>query len=226
MIYSPKSTNHVIVDGKWTYPDEWSDAAKVNPFATCSTCSGTAYLYAKHDESCFYFLIDFVSATTLNSAKDGASISIDSSHDGGIPNSDDRRFEAQYSAGGTMAVGTGGPTLIAGKPLPSGVYMNSSLSPSPNSVIPHEIFEFKITFSAFPNSMQTVIGFAASAYTPTQVVLWPVHYTTDNPGSWGEMYLNPTPIPEFDLLGPLTMTGILLATLATQCSRTKKKCER
>jgi hypothetical protein len=109
-----------------------------------------------------------------------------------------------------MAVGTGGLDLNWGNPLPSGVHIAFSTCPSPHSAIPHEIFEFKITFAAFPNQMQNAIGFAASAYTATQLVLWPANYSADTPTTWGELSLSSTPIPEFNLLGLILILDLIL----------------
>ncbi len=138
----PLSSKPVTIDGKWTDVDEWSDAVKVNMTAP-SDSSGTAYLYAKHDASTFYFLIDFVSATTLDPSKDGLSVSIDSTHKGGnVLDAGDIRFDSQYPNGGTMQVGTGGILFSWGHSLPPGVLIVSSMSASPNSATPHEIAEF------------------------------------------------------------------------------------
>ncbi len=200
-ISDPISTNAVTIDGKWTNGNEWSDAVKVDLTFACGTCSGKAYVYTKHDTSCFYFLIDFVSATSLNSTKDGASLTIDSAHDGGnVPNPDDRRFDSHYPSGGTMAVGSGSSDFKWGQPLPAGVHMALSVSTSPNSATPHEISEFKISFSAFPNQIVVAVGFAVTAYAGTQLVVWPADFEPSIPTTWGELILSPTPIPEFQYL--------------------------
>jgi len=60
-IIVPKSTNAVLLDGIWSYKNEWTDSSEIK-----LTQNGlTAYLRIKHDSSFFYVLIDFVSDKTL-----------------------------------------------------------------------------------------------------------------------------------------------------------------
>lgn len=219
-ISDPISTIPVTIDGKWTTPSEWADAIKVNLFPSCGTCSGGAYLYAKHDASCFYFLIDYVSATSLNRTKDGASISIDSAHDGGsVANLDDRRFDSHYPSGGTMTVGSGSPSFKMIEPLPAGVHMALSLSTSPDSATPHEISEFKTSFSAFPNSIVEAVGFAVSAYAGSQLYVWPVNSDPSTPTTWGELLLSPTPIPEFPYFWIIAISSLLAVIIVSPIVR-------
>jgi hypothetical protein len=209
-IADPLISTPVTIDGNWTSVDEWSDAVKVS-LTPPAGYSGTAYLYAKHDASTFYFLIDFVSATTSQGV--GASVSIDSAHDGGdVTGPDDMRFDSHYPYGGTMAVGTGGTDFSWGQGLPAGVLIASSMSISPNSATPHEITEFKIPYSVFPQ-MQNTIGFAAAAYVSQQLPIWPSPYYRATPSTWGELTLSQTPIPEFG--SPAITASILLVALTT-----------
>lgn len=98
IISSPLSSKPVTIDGRWTTPDEWSDASlTVIPVYRDSALNGTGCLYAKHNATDFFFLVDFVSATQLIPSSDYASITIDSLHnDGNSPQTDDRRFNSQY----------------------------------------------------------------------------------------------------------------------------------
>jgi hypothetical protein len=224
LITSPLSSNPVTIDGKWTTPDEWSDAVVVKMyFGITSTTqgNGTAYLYAKHDASNFYFLIDFISATTLSPAQDGGAVQIDSKHDGGnTAGPDDVRFEAMW-AGGSMAIGTGGSDLSWDHPLPSGVHVAFSMSSSPNSATPHEVSEFEIPFSTFPQ-LQNTIGFAAAAHTPYQLAIWPHVYYVSIPSTWGELTISSTPVPEFGNIWLVVAASLATLGLIVRSKRSKR----
>lgn len=223
-ITSPVLSKTVTIDGKWTTPDEWSDAVvatMVYGGTSPSVSNGTAYLYAKHDANNFYFLIDFVSATSLDAVNDAAAIQIDSLHNGGnTPQTDDRRFDSTYPSGGTMWVGTG-TGWNRNNPLPSGVQMAMSIGSSTNLAQPHEISEFQIPFSIFPG-MQSVIGFAATAYTSSMLSIWPHLYYRDIPNTWGELTISPNPVPEFASIWLVVAASIL----AVGIIRRKKLSER
>jgi hypothetical protein len=223
----PLLSNPVTIDGKFT-SNEWSDALQVNMSSNCSGCAGKALLYMKHDASSFYFLEDFISATSLNlSEETGASVTIDSAHDGGsVVGPDDMRFDSSYPYGGSMAIGNGGPDFTWGQGLPGGVLIVMSFSTSPNSAVPHFIAEFRIAFSVFPK-LENTIGFAAAAYvcgitscgSATQLVIWPSIYYIATPTTWGELTLSPTPVPEFDHLWLMMLLPLLIVSLA----RTRRK---
>jgi hypothetical protein len=191
------------VDGKWTTSDEWSDAVVVTLVKSWgSSRNATAYLYAKHDESNFYFLVDFVSATSLKTSE-GAGITLDPLHNGGnTPQSDDRRFDSS-SAGGSMAIGTGGPAWEWGRALPKGVEVKITMSNSSSLTRLHQVSEFKIPFAVFVEPQDT-IGFTAAAYaggyqgsSDFKLATWPKDDYRDIPATWGELTLSGNPIPEF-----------------------------
>jgi hypothetical protein len=122
-------------------------------------------------------------------------VTLDPLHNGGkTPQSDDRRFDFYY-AGGSMAIGTN-TTFRWNNPLPQGVEAKMSMTTSSNLNMPHEVFEFKIPFSAFPN-LQNTIGFASAAYagssTDLLLSIWPEHHSRDAPDTWGEMTVSPNP---------------------------------
>lgn len=213
---SPTLSKSVTIDGKWTSPDEWSDAV-VTVLVKFQTQNATGYLYSKHDTSSFYFLFDFVSATSIYSNLDFASITIDPLHNGGsTPQSDDRRLDSQYPSGGALSIGTGGSDWNRGNPLPSGVNIAMSLSASPNLAQPHQITEFQIPFSVFPG-MQNTIGFRATAgyYAAPSVltaVEWPQDSSGPTPTTWGELAVSPAPIPEFGGVWLVLVTAVAIST--------------
>jgi hypothetical protein len=215
-IACPPSWSSVTIDGKWTTSEEWADALTVTLAKSISSSrNATAYLYAKHDDSNFYFLVDFVSATSLNAAYDGAAITIDPLHNGGNgPQPDDRRFDSTWT-GGQMAVGTGAAEWNWDNPLPQGVEIDMSVTNSSNLSQQHEVSEFKIPFSVFPE-LQDTIGFAAAAYagssTSFKLAIWPEPHYRDIPNTWGELTVSSEPIPEFELV-PFVMVIGIVATL-------------
>lgn len=209
-ISDPVASKPVTIDGKWTTSDEWSDASvTVMPTYVGSPNNATAYLYAKHDSSHFYFLVDFVSATSLSVSDDYASITIDPTHDDGASSqSDDLRFNSKYPTGGVMLEGGSGGGNGA---LPSGVLIAMSMGNSSNLNQLHEITEFRIPFSVF-TGLQNTIGFRAtaahgsgSAYT---AVSWPIGSLSGYPRTWGELTLSATPMPEFTHLWLALVLGI------------------
>lgn len=200
----PLLTKPVTIDGKWTSADEWSDAVVVMLINSGgSNPTARAYLYAKHDQSNFYFLVDFVSATVLDAEHDSIGIFFDPLHNGGtVPQSDDRVFVASTPGPG-MAIGAAAGGLQLGgwswnNPLPQGAKVSFSAAfSSSNEAQPHEIAEYLIPFSTFPG-MQNTIGFAVNAHHGSAatsddiLALWPADASRDNPSTWGEMTISST----------------------------------
>jgi hypothetical protein len=224
-IACPPSWSSVTIDGKWTTSEEWADALTVTLAKSFdSSKDATAYLYAKHDDSNFYFLVDFVSATSLNTAYDGAGIIIDPLHNGGNgPQSDDRRFDSTWT-GGQMAVGRGAAKWDWDNSLPQGVEINMSMTNSSNLSQQHEVSEFKIPFSVFPE-LQNTIGFALGAYAGSgaslKLATWPKDYYRDIPNTWGELTVSSQSIPEFEII-PLMMVIGIVATFAILNNRHRR----
>jgi hypothetical protein len=55
--------NPVTIDGKWTTPDEWSDAQRVSMYVAEGPES-TGFIRIKNDDQYLYLLVDFISDTT------------------------------------------------------------------------------------------------------------------------------------------------------------------
>ena len=200
-IVIPPLTKPVTIDGKWTSADEWSDAVVIPLInCNCSSVNANGYLYAKHDSSNFYFLIDFVSSSVLDGQHDLMGVFLDSLHNGGtVPQSDDRVFLVGTN-GGVMNVGAGVSQWSLNNPLPEGAKVAFSMASSSNRAQPHEISEFMIPFSIFPG-MRNTIGFSVAAghggvgSSEFSLALWPANRQKDNPSTWGEMTMSSTQIP-------------------------------
>jgi hypothetical protein len=222
-IVMPLLTKPVTVDGKWTAADEWSDAvdtALINSSGSNVTANG--YLYAKHDTSSFYFLVDFTSVTVLDASHDATGVLLNPSHSGEtVPQSGDREFVASMN-GGYMSVGTGiqGNEWSLHNPLPEGVKVAFSMASSNSQAQPHEIAEFQIPFSIFAG-MQSTIGFSfaarhASLGPQFSLGLWPADRSREDMSTWGELTISPTPIPEFsDAFLIITATLLVSLTLTS-----------
>ncbi len=220
----PLLTKAVTVDGKWTVADEWSDAgviALIN--CSCSNVTANGYLYAKHDPSNFYFLIDFTSSTIPDANNDAMGVMLDPFHNGGtIPQSDDREFVASLG-GDYMSISTGVEDNVWSlyHPLPQGVNVAFSVASSTNQAQPHEIAEFLIPFSTF-SGMQNIVGFSAAARhgigSQYSLALWPPNRSRAGLSTWGELTVSPTPIPEFPYVW-LIIAATLLVSLTLTWSR-------
>lgn len=79
-ISCPKLENECIVDGKWSYENEWSDALEIS--LNFVVGEGEAYFRVKHDNDFIYFLVDFVSDSKPQ-AQDSAAVLLDTKNDGG-----------------------------------------------------------------------------------------------------------------------------------------------
>jgi len=226
-IVTPLLTKPVTIDGQWTSADEWSDALVISLInCDCSNVTASGYLYAKHDPSNFYFLIDFTSSTVMDANNDGMSVMLDPQHnDGTVPQSDDREFITfPIPPGSAMRAGTGvqgsGWSL---SPVPQGVKMAYSMASSSSQAQPHEIAEFLLPFSTFPG-MQNTIGFTVTAVHGTRassqfsLADWPANFARENVATWGELTISATPIPEFPYVW-LIIDVTLLVSLTLAWSR-------
>jgi len=116
-----------------------------------------------------------------------------------------------------MAVGTGAPEWEWDNQVPQGVEISMSMTNSNNLSQQHEVSEFKIPFSIFPD-LQDSIGFGAAAYagngTSFKSATWPEEYYRTIPNTWGELAVSSEPIPEFEII-PFVMVIGIVATLVT-----------
>jgi hypothetical protein len=226
--------NPVTIDGKWTSPEEWSDALETPLYKSFdSKLNGTAYFYTKHDGDYIYALIDFISDTSKD-ANDGAGICFDTNHDGGsLANPDDYAFwfywTTETASKFFMWKGTGSgwqktdARIAELVPVP-GSQAASSLDASPRSSSPHMIYEFRVPKAIFAGG-SSVVGFAVSAWhnpygtRPIEVLLvWPKDTWRDIPAMWGELAFSAVPIPELPApgLGAVSMIALAASLLASR----------
>lgn len=228
MCYSSSSV--VVVDGKWTTPQEWEDAAEV------SGVSGV-YFRVKHDESFIYFLFDHILDSQLDPGtsperRDQCGVRLDLNHDGGSkPLSDDRSFAIQYnpvrSKGVTvdLFVAFGTDTGWSRGTLTSSgsVFWGDASTDASNnsrSKSPHAMYEMKIPKSVLANvtvsdlqKAGTIIGIQMTTFDGGDVITraWPKASAANVPDSWGDMEFSTSKAPGPNKNpGTLTLLGSLI----------------
>jgi hypothetical protein len=209
--------NSVVLDGRWTTPEEWQDseqitlAAYIGPATPYEwTGNGTAYARTKHDNNFLYILIDFVSAGKAEK-DDGGLVMLDGEHDADpILDNDDFGFQITWTSTATTRLDAyrGDSGSWVSIPIPGGAQGASSLDASndPNLDVRHPTYEFKIQMSLFQSANK--IGFSAGVFqlAAQVLMLWPHDRSKVGPDTWGELAFSAVPVPEFSgLLSPVVV---------------------
>ena len=223
----------VVVDGKWSSPEEWADASETPMVALKG--NGTAYLRTKHDSTNLYVLVDFVSSRyNLSESVQIKSLflSFDSRHDDGtLPKNDDFQLNAYApkQAGDNIRWGTdkGGWEGLSGpswelKPESIKIERSPNSAFDPYSMSGHLDWEVVIPLTFFNSSTVGFQVYITEGETlfglkyPGQALVWPegppvTTRTNDNPTTWGDLTFSASPIPEFP---PVAVPVILAVSLA------------
>ena len=203
-IVCPKLTQPVTLDGKWTTPDEWSDAAVVpmeyNPEAALQQCpnNGTAYLLVKHDSHYLYVMVDYISDTTPASTPlpntwwEGAYVYLDPQRNGGAqPQPNDYCYELAVSGGqewhAKVPVKNNAYDWQASIEMPGTSAFSSDTTNNPYSKARHAVYEFKI-----PLPKETEIGFFVTAMDTgaKSYLTWPGKVRDYVPDGWSTLRLS------------------------------------
>lgn len=171
------STKTPTIDGKWTTPEEWIDAAKT----LIEKENHKANIFIKHNEKYLFILLDFITDFT-SSTFDQAGICLDTLDDrGALPQKDDYLFSLRGAVNVLEAFhGTG----IGNKPEEA---WTSSLTPfnttgskgyegtnDPDEQKPHRIYEFQIGTQEFPeNTHYGFYVFLCDWHTNYSLIEWP-----------------------------------------------------
>jgi hypothetical protein len=153
----PKLNKNIVLDGKFTSPEEWSGALEIYgvPEMDKEGRKLDARSYAFHNGRYINCIVDFVSHTYPIVTEDAVNFIFDTKNDGGqYPRQDDLQYRAQWNvnADGTKYLkysalrGTGHAWPL--KPQQSPVDCLSTMSYSPN--LPdqlHLIYEFRAPLS-------------------------------------------------------------------------------
>ena len=215
-----EAQNSVVLDGRWTTPEEWQDSEQISLTAYIEpgtpyewTSNGTAYARTKHDNNFLYVLIDFVSAGKAEK-DDGGLIMLDGEHDADpILDNDDFGLQITWTSTATTSLDAHGGDSgnWVSIPVPGGAQGASSLDASndPNSGVRHPTYEFKIPMSLFKTTDK--IGFSAGVFqlTAKVLMLWPQDRSRVGPDTWGELAFSAVPVPEFP--GLVSQVAVLIS---------------
>jgi hypothetical protein len=193
---APFSRSPVIVDGRWTSENEWTDAAEAVLVVGERTCD----FRIKHDGSSIFLLWDFTADTKIEmgSGSDGDRVTIefDVNHDG-IVKPDvgpdffvflywwtDQRLEILEGAGpyGHYTIGPGGLSAA------------SSLTATPLHSTPHVVYEMSVDEVKWGIQGDTV-GIRTAAYDaghPSATSLqFPADSDVDKGNTWADLSFGP-----------------------------------
>lgn len=172
--------NKIIIDGKWTEKNEWSDASE---FSYERGKNVLGYFLIKDDEEFLYVMIDFVSDRTIDD-QDMGRLRFDTENDKGwgnltgcqingscvsepgmAPMHDDYMIDLIWNEGSANQIsfkgsGTKWVLLKENNPAVQTATSNEANN-NPYSNLPHLIYEFAIPRQLFKN--KTEIGFSAYA---------------------------------------------------------------
>lgn len=162
VIEMPFSENKPSIDGKWTTPDEWSDASQT----TIGSGNNVMILLVKHDRDYLYIMGDMIRDFSEN--RSVFSMVLDTNNNGGsTPDSEDVFLGTYYIDAAMIRAEWAGPEkkyttanekgekipfvgwLFLSGPAPGSARATSLSSTNDpfESTLPHKIFEFKIPFS-------------------------------------------------------------------------------
>lgn len=203
-----ESTNYTAIvpatiDGKWTTPDEWTDAAEPTNLATNFVWRQD---WSQPEGIMQHFLIEFFTDDTEDE-EDYYQICYDCSADGGTaPQADDFRIEwkGHASSGLTVYQGTGsGWTEFTGYTAGVDIVGADSLTTSQLNGEEHWVFEISIAKAT------GFIDISGSGYQPgirvavydasndeAGVQAWPPQSTFNAPSGWGLEIGSTSTIPE------------------------------
>jgi hypothetical protein len=190
----------VIVDGRWTTTDEWTDS--VNVTFGYGALGDRQCFSVKHDSRFLYVLVDFVADTRLDD-KDNSWVYLDTKGDGGTaPRNDDYGFGINFVAGQPIfrmkrGTGTGWQeTVPSASPPIEGFWAWASMDPSndPYLSTPHSIYEFRIPKTILEES--TAVGFRVVVADELGQVEWPSRTSSLSPSKWGTLTLSVVSIME------------------------------
>jgi hypothetical protein len=218
----PLLTKPVTLDGMWTSPDEWKDAAEI--------AAPGGFFGLKHDQSYLYVLCDYVNDSALEE-HDASWVYVDTLNNGGsTPQADDFAFSLQWLSPTQSTVveqrGTGSDWMTTTFMLQSAVSSMDATN-DPYSASPHVIYEFRIQLSILT---QATFSFGASLVMQdgsTAVrVSWPQISSRSDPNQWGILQLRAIPISEFSVIPPTLVFSMLIPLFLRRRPRRRGRVSR
>jgi hypothetical protein len=224
------------MDGTWTTPDEWTDAAEKQLDGSLNATFRLKYDSSYPDWVNQYYLIEFFDDTT-NDAGDYWQICYASAAElmgtpigGTTPQTDCDRFDfvGHNATGLTIYIGTGTAWVeTTDYTTPTDIEIVDTISASPLDSNPHWIAEIKIEHIHFTIQPEFWIRIAAydESSSGAGVQAWPAG-SADVPDDWGLMNASQDPIPEGLSIGVvvlLTSVAVLIASRVRKWSRTESR---
>ena len=218
------------IDGQWTTPDEWTDAAEKQLDGDLNATFRLKYVTGYPDWVNQYFLIEFFDDTT-NDRDDYYQICYASAAEfggtpigGTTPQTDCDRFDFEghdYFIGLRYYKGTGTAwDQSTDYTRPTDIEVFDLLSASPLDSNPHWIFEIKIEhihFNIQPEFWIYVAAYDAS-HSGAGVQSWPSG-SSDVPNDWGLMNSMEGPIPETLNIGVMVLLSSVSVLVGSHCFR-------
>jgi KaiC/GvpD/RAD55 family RecA-like ATPase len=206
--------NPIVIDGKWTSNDEWTDASELPLKSSSGDTLG--YLRIKHDNSSLYLLADISAKSELQgSGCDQTAPVVDTAwilfDPGGSAGFSLSSSQIAFSITGDVAHGVAcnhnvwkgsesGWNVIgtwsSSRPWQGSIERIASLQSSydPYSSQPHVAIEARITWPMIGLQSSNPFGFMFYFFSNGNVdfpqISWPIDGSSNSPASWGDLVLS------------------------------------
>jgi len=229
-VTSNPSTHAVIIDGRWTHQDEWTDAEVIR--MQMMTRMGSMMQFpnpggfrVKHERDFIYVMIEVMGDGRMDDDDMGC-VALDINHSGGsAPQQQHLRFCVQMMGqGGYRAFMNQGTGNGWSGEMPSAAMLAASMGSSSTQASAHMMYEFGIPRSMLGQS--PIMGAHMAAYDKgsDRWVVWPSTTDMNSPRMMGDLRLGSVPpmaqpasIPGFGVESILI--GLVVSLLALKVMR-------
>lgn len=204
IIQAKQKITDPVIDGNFNLPTEWNDATILHinsPFEI--------YVYIKYDSNYLYVCEDTTGDST-NSGVDMGNLMFDTDHNGAPTPEHDDIFSIAPGYGEIHGVDDPGagynPVVHCWFDGHPGLEGAAGFGSTPNSVINHRIYEFKIPLTLINVTIGTTLGFAIYVIDDSgggSVAFWPNGLVFDTLTTWGDLVFT-TLFPE-----QITITNLI-----------------
>ncbi len=212
----------VVFDGKWTFPKEWKKSSFNHILVPSEIVIRTA-----HQDNYIYVMLDAVTDTTIDNAKDNAMVCFDAKSDQSVkPDSNDfcfkillgsnKAFTLQGSDSGEFKpVGNHKDLIAVGGTSDE----NDRYTP-----VPHPTYEFRIPIELLERTYTYGIYLQVFDHSNAVTFSWPSEIISENseipsPAKWGIIYSPDKSLPEYDLPILVLILGSLSAVILTKSKK-------
>ena len=215
------------VDGNWTTPDEWTDAAEKQLDGSLNAIFRLKYVSDGFTYVNQYYLIEFFDDTT-NDTDDYWQICYDGGSDGGsAPGTDCLRmdFVGHNTTGFTFYKGDGSAWATSSDySWGTNIFIVDTFGSSPLSDTPHWIVEIFIEHFYFAIAADQWIRVAAydASNSDAGVQAWP-DSSVNVPDDWGVSYSMMEPIPEALTIGVMVLLSSVSVLIGSHYFRKRSR---